>query len=137
LPNKYIDAAKIELRLAVPNLPKEDVTVSKNPSFAGDWKMPSKPGESFALTIENAAAHKLKAHVRAETELTYSIDRDDRASGSFKGPIGEISWQACGGEANAKIIRIGHYMVWMITVRSAGGTGSPSVAILTDAQPKQ
>jgi hypothetical protein len=140
--NGYIESAKIKLRLAHPNLSKEDRTVQRHPDFAGHWKLISSPlkdspGEkSLELTLENAGPHKLKARVRGCDQFSTEVDSDDHASGSFDGPAGEISWLSQGSREKAKIIRIGPYLVWEINSTTLGNC-SPLSAILKKVEEKR
>jgi tetratricopeptide (TPR) repeat protein len=138
--DKYVDAARLELRLAIPSVRSADLAVQKKPPFAGYWKMPSKPDEdSFELTVENNEAQKLTARVEGANPDKSKKDGDPEATGSFDGPIGEISWNAYGGPAKAKIIRIGKYLVWKIIDKTPGpeGSYSPDTAILKKEKPPE
>jgi len=130
---KRVDAAKIDIRLSDPSVRNEELTVQQNPSFSGNWTMPSMPDDySFELLLKKSGVRKLKAHVQGANPGATKVDSDDKATGSFDGPVGEISWNAYGGPATATIVRIGDYMVWKIghvNVESEG-TYSPYMAIL-------
>lgn len=137
---KYLDAAPIEVRLASPSVRKADLAMQKNPPFAGFWKMPSKPDDySFDLTLENGEPQKLTARVEGANPDKSRVDGDPEATGSFDGPIGEISWNAYGGPAKAKIIRIGKYLVWKIVDQTPGpeGSYSPDTAVCKKEKPPE
>jgi len=71
----------------------------------------------------------LKAKVSSANGDAKKADRDNDATGTFKGSVGAINWTAFGGQGKAKIVRVGDYLVWKIE-SITGESFCPIIAVL-------
>ena len=115
---KYEEAAKIQVKLAVPTVKFADLKIAKTPDFAGAWQKIRVPGDVFfGMQLQQLPSGVISGRVVASNEAKERQDGDNDLAGSVKNSLGNVTWHTewTSGTGDSVLIRMNNYLIWHIS----------------------
>lgn len=130
-------AAVLEVKMRVPSANvSDDLRIEDHPEFAGDWNLPaSLDGYSFGIDLKRTGMNRLVGAFSYATADASRCDNDDEMTGTFSGPVAEITWTSgwSSEKGRAKLVRVNDYLVWHWT-KGAQGALLPVTEVLVKSK---
>jgi hypothetical protein len=133
---KYEEAAKIQVKLAVPTVKFADLKLDKTPEFAGDWQKIRLPGDYFfSMQLQQLHSGVISGRVVENNSERAKTDGDDSLAGSVKGSLGNVTWHTdwSDGTGDSVLVRMNNYLIWHTTSLPKESYYPDSCVLIRDA----